>query len=316
MGHRFQPIDRIGAYVPAGRHPLPSSLLMCVIPARVAGVGHVSVCSPRATPETLAAAHITEADAFFELGGAHAIAALAYGTELVPKVDLIVGPGNSYVTAAKRAVYGHCGIDGLAGPSELVIIASADANPSLIATDLLAQAEHDTSARVMLLTDDDSLVVAVEREINAQIGRLETEAVARTAIATNGRTATLPLPSAIKAGNRIAPEHLALVGSGAESLASKAKNHGSLFIGAQAAPAFGDYGAGPNHVLPTAGTACYASGLSVLSFLALRTYEQAALPVSQPLAEQTALLAECEGLAAHARSTYRHHTRPSMSVSA
>ncbi len=299
MGHRAQPVRRAGIYVPAGRYPLPSTLLMCALPARVAGVERISVCTPRAVPETLAAAYIAGADELFETGGPQAIAALAFGTETIGAVDLIVGPGNSYVTAAKRAVYGVCGIDGLAGPSELVVIASRDEDRALVAADVLAQAEHDPSARVMLLADDAAFVAGVEREMSAQCERLATAAIASEALANHGCAAIVPLEEGIEAANQLAPEHLHLHGRAAERLAPRATCYGALFVGSASCAAFGDYGAGPNHVLPTGGTARFASGLSVLTFLRIGTYASADGSVSPSLVEQSATLAACEGLDAH-----------------
>ena len=302
IGHRVQPVRSAGAYVPGGGHPLPSSLLMCTIPARVAGVSYVAVCSPKAAPETLAAAYIVGIDAFYVAGGVQAIAALAFGTETIPSVDLIVGPGNAYVTAAKRLVYGVCGIDALAGPSEIIIVAAGDANPEFVAADLLAQAEHDVLARAILLTDDQTFADAVEAELEIQLEGLQTAHVAREALESSGGCAVLPLDAAIKIANAVAPEHLHLQGKRAEALADAATSYGELFIGSQAAEVFGDYGTGPNHVLPTSGSARFSSGLSVLTFLTLRTYQQMDAAPGSALIEHTARLAEAEGLAAHRRS--------------
>ncbi len=305
MGHRLEPVRRVGVYVPGGRYPLASTLLMCVVPARVAGVERLTVCTPRAALETLAAAYIAGVDDVFEIGGAQAIAALAYGTESIAPVDLIVGPGNSYVTAAKRAVYGRCGIDGLAGPSELVVVASGDADPGLVAADLLAQAEHDTSARVMLLSDDAALIANVEAELRAQLDDVTTAATAQAAFDANGSAVVLTLEQAIEAANRLAPEHLHLQGRAAERLAHLARSYGSLFVGGATSATFGDYGAGPNHVLPTGGTARFTSGLSVLTFLNVRTFAVAGNHVDRTLIEQSAMLAEGEGLDGHRRSVLR-----------
>lgn len=302
VGHRAIPVARAGAYVPGGRHPLPSSLLMSVIPARVAGVEHVTVCTPRAAPQTLAAAHVAGADRVFEIGGAQAIAALAYGTRSVPRVDLVVGPGNAYVTAAKRFVFGACGIDMLAGPSELVVIASQDADPQWIAADLLAQAEHDVAARVLFMTDGVLLADAVDAALAAQLDSLETAPVARAALERQACCAILALPEAIAAANALAPEHLALHGERAEALAGAATAYGSLFVGSRSAEVFGDYGIGPNHVLPTSSTARFAGGLSVLTFLNVRTYVRAIGAADFAVVAETAELAATEGLVAHRRA--------------
>jgi histidinol dehydrogenase len=299
LGHRAMPIESAGIYVPAGRHPLPSSLLMGAIPARVAGVGKRVVCTPRAGREVLAAAFIAGVDAIFEIGGAQAIAALAYGTQTVPRVDLIVGPGNAYVTAAKRAVFGVCGIDALAGPSEILIVASGDADAEFVAADLLAQAEHDDDARALLLTDDrpfaKSVAVCVERRLQT----LPTAGTARASLERRGGYAIVPLDDAPELCDAIAPEHLSLQGARAEALADRCRAYGSLFVGGGAAEVLGDYGSGPNHVLPTGGSARYASGLSVLTFLALRTYERCPGKSDRRIANDAAILAGAEGLAAH-----------------
>ncbi|MGC2129358.1 MAG: histidinol dehydrogenase [Candidatus Aquilonibacter sp.] len=255
LGHRVVPLERVGIYVPAGRHPLPSSLLMGAIPARVAGVRERAVCTPRAAREVLAAAHVAGVDEVFEVGGAQAIAALAYGTQSIPRVDLIVGPGNAYVTAAKRAVFGVCGIDALAGPSEIAIVASADANADLVAADMLAQAEHDPDARALLITDDRTFARAVGERIDERLTRLDTAPTARTSLERSGGFVVLALEDAPGFCNRLAPEHLSLQGTRAEALASRCSTYGTLFIGEAAAEVFGDYGSGPNHVLHTGGTA-------------------------------------------------------------
>jgi len=302
IGHRFQPVECVGAYVPAWRQPRLSSLLMCVVPARVAGVARIAVCSPTMTPEVLAAAHAAGVDEYYAVGGPQAIAALAFGTETIPKVDLIVGPGNAYVTAAKRLVYGTCGIDALAGPSEVLVIASADANAELVAADLLAQAEHDVDARAMLLTDSPPFADAVEEELRSQINELPAPETARAALASQGSSTVIALEAAIVLANRLAPEHLHLHGKRAEALAVRATAYGELFVGADAAEVFGDYGIGPNHVLPTSGSARFSSGLSVLTFLTLRTFQEMDAPPARALIEETALLAEAERLPAHRRS--------------
>jgi histidinol dehydrogenase len=302
MGHRIEPVARAGAYVPAGRYPLPSTLLMCAIPARIAGVQSIVVCSPRASAEVLAAAHVAGVDRFFVAGGAQAIAAMAYGTRLIPRVDLIVGPGNAYVAAAKRAVFGACGIDAIAGPSEVLVIASADAEAELVAADLLAQSEHDASARAMLLCDSSSLTDAVERELQQQLAGLATAETARTALRDNGSVSIVALEEAVALARQLAPEHLHLHGAAAEALADRTSNYGALFIGSGASEVFGDYGAGPNHVLPTNGTARFSSGLSVLTFLKIRTFLRCSDTPSESLIRDTGVLARAEGLAAHAQA--------------
>jgi histidinol dehydrogenase len=299
MGHRAIPIERVGIYVPGGRYPLPSTVLMCVIPARVAGVAEVVLCTPKASPETLAAAHEVGVDVVYHVGGAQAIAAMAFGTETIPKVDLIAGPGNAYVTAAKRLVSGVCGIDMLAGPSELVVIASAGARANLVAADLLAQAEHDPLARVMLLTDDAALAESVDAALNRRLATLSTADTARASLERTGCCVIVPLDGAVERANAIAPEHLALHGAAAESLELRLHSYGSLFVGAMAAEVFSDYGIGPNHVLPTGGSARFTSGLSVMTFLKLRTYLRSGAMLDSAVIRDTAAFAQLEGLTAH-----------------
>ncbi len=299
LGHRAVPLERVGIYVPAGRHPLPSSLLMGAIPAQVAGVRERVVCTPRAGREVLAAAHVAGIDEVFEVGGAQAIAALAYGTQRIARVDLIVGPGNAYVTAAKRAVFGTCGIDALAGPSEIAIVASGDANADLVAADMLAQAEHDPDARALLITDDRTFAQAVGQRIDERLTQLETAATARLSLERSGGFVLLALEDAPGFCNRLAPEHLSLQGTRAEALAPRCSTYGTLFVGEAAAEVFGDYGSGPNHVLPTGGTARFSSGLSVMNFLTLRTFERSLGNADRRIANDAAILAQAEGLAAH-----------------
>jgi histidinol dehydrogenase len=302
LGHRVVPIQRAGLYVPGGAHPLPSSLLMCAIPARVAGVSRIAVCTPKAATATLAAADVAGVTEMYELGGAQAIAALAYGTETIERVDLIAGPGNAYVAAAKRLVLGACGIDALAGPSEVLVIASDDADPRLVALDLLAQAEHDPLASAMLLTESAALAGAVDAEIDRELESLATARVAKASIERNGRCVVVELDEAAHICNRLAPEHVALHGAAAESLAPSLHAYGELFVGGQTAEVFGDYGSGPNHVLPTNGSARFTSGLSVFTFLTIRTYQRSRGPIPIDIANETAILARAEGLEAHARA--------------
>jgi histidinol dehydrogenase len=302
VGQRIVPIERVGVYVPGGAHPLPSSLLMCTIPAQVAGAASIAVCTPRAAPETLAAARVAGVDEIYEIGGAQAIAAMAYGTKRIARVDLVAGPGNAYVTAAKRLVLGACGIDALAGPSEVLVIASGDADARLVALDLLAQAEHDPLASAILLTDAPRLADAVDAQIECELASLETAGVARASLERNGRCAVLALEEAARLCNRLAPEHVALHGARAQALADSLHAYGALFIGEETAEVFGDYGSGPNHVLPTSGSARFSSGLSVYTFLTVRTYQRALGAAPRGIAEHAAILAQSEGLAAHRRA--------------
>lgn len=299
-GHRWLPVRRVGAYAPGGRHPLPSSVLMTVVPARVAGVDEVVVASPRPAPITLAAAFVAGADRLLAVGGAQAIAALAFGCPGAP-VDVVVGPGNRYVTAAKRCLVGEVGIDGLAGPSELLVLADGSASARLVAADLLAQAEHDVDAAPWLVTTDAALVDAVERELARQLEDLPTAAVAHAALLANGRAVVArDRAEAIALANARAPEHLELCVADPERWIDGLSAYGSLFVGAGTAEVFGDYGAGPNHVLPTGGGARFQAGLSVATFLRPATHLAIADP--RALVADCAALARCEGLEAHARA--------------
>lgn len=298
-GHRWIPVESVGAYAPGGRYPLPSSVLMTVTPARIAGVTSVWLASPRPSHLTLAAAWVAGADGLVAVGGAQAIAALAFGT-VSPPCSLIVGPGNKWVTAAKRHLYGEVGIDGLAGPSEILVIADTEADPARVAADLLAQAEHDVDAVPVLVTTSEDLIERVEKELAAQLADLPTEEVARAAMA-NGMCVLVPsLARAADVSDSFAPEHLALHVEDPRALALQLRSYGSMFIGGSTAEAFADYGAGPNHVLPTGGGARYQAGLSVFTFLKPATW--LAVDDPQPLIEDTAKLARLEGLEAHARA--------------
>jgi phosphoribosyl-ATP pyrophosphohydrolase/phosphoribosyl-AMP cyclohydrolase/histidinol dehydrogenase len=301
-GHRWVPVSAVGAYAPGGRHPLPSSVLMTVIPAWVAGVKTVWVASPRPTDVTMAAAAVAGADGLLAVGGAQAIAALAFGT-LSPACDLIVGPGNKYVTAAKKHVFGEVGIDGLAGPSEILVIADEHADPALVAADLLAQAEHDIDALPMLVTTSLRLDNNVDYEIALQLADLPTSTVARQAL-TNGFALVVgSLEEAVAAAEHVAPEHLALHVDQPDALLKDLASYGSVFIGGQSAEAFADYGVGPNHVLPTGGGARFQSGLSIHTFLKAPTWSR--LDDPSQLVDDTVLLARLEGLEAHARAARR-----------
>jgi len=303
-GHSIAAVERAGCYAPGGRFPLPSSVLMTVVTARTAGVDHVWVASPRPAPITLAAAHVAQADALIPAGGAHAIAALAYGAGPVPICDVIVGPGNKWVTAAKQLVAGQVRIDMLAGPSELVILADESADPALVAADLLAQSEHDPDAFPVLISMVEPLLDAVERALSQQIVTLSTKQTARRAL-SNGFCAFIPdLEHVLAVCDQLAPEHLELFLKNPQKVVSRLRHYGSLFIGSRAGEVLGDFGAGPNHVLPTGGTARFSGGLSVLNFLRVRTWLQInnTLADSTLLAADAAALARLEGLEAHARA--------------
>lgn len=302
-GHTLSPVDRAGCYAPGGRYPLPSSVLMTAITARAAGVGEVWVASPRAAPVTLAAAWVSGADAVLAVGGAHAISGMAYGAGVVPRMDVIVGPGNRWVTAAKQLVAGQVGIDMLAGPSELVVLADASADPDRIAADLLGQAEHDPDARPILVTWDPSLPARVDAALAAQLRTLSTREVAAAAVANGFSVLCADAAEALSVCDRLAPEHLEVLTVEAEAHARALRHYGGLFVGGASAEVFGDYGVGPNHVLPTGTAARFTGGLNVLHFLRVRTWLQmAGGPALSAVIDDAAQLARLEGLEAHARS--------------
>ena len=298
-GHRWVPVKTAGAYAPGGRYPLPSSVLMTVIPARVAGVDQIWVASPRPTHVTLAAAAVAGADGFLAIGGAQAIAALAFGV-FSPPSDVVVGPGNRWVTAAKKHLFGEIGIDGLAGPSEIVVVADAASDPHLVAADLLAQAEHDPDALPILVTDTPALLQEVERIIDEELETLPTGDIASAALDGGYAIVVEDMDVAVDLCNHIAPEHLALHVEFPHAMAGRLSAYGSLFVGEESAEVFADYGAGPNHVLPTDGGARFQSGLSVATFLKAPTW----LTLTDPgmISGDAARLARLEGLEAHARA--------------
>lgn len=250
-GHTVAPVDTAGCYAPGGRYPLPSSVLMTVLTARVAGVERVWVASPRPAQVTLAAAFVSGADALLAVGGAQAIAAMAFGTGPVPACDVIVGPGNRWVTAAKALVSGRCAIDMLAGPSECLVFADDSAAPDVVAADLIAQAEHDVDALPILVTLDEALVGKVERELESQLATLPTADVARVAVSRGYAVVVDSVDDGVRACDVIAPEHLEVMTREADEVAKRLNHYGGLFVGPASAEVFGDYGAGPNHVLPT-----------------------------------------------------------------
>eukprot|EP00937_MAST-01D_sp_MAST-1D-sp2_P001866 g1866.t1 len=302
-GHQVVPMEVAGCYAPGGRYPLPSSVLMTALTARAAGVRTVWVASPRPTTVTLAAAHVAGADAVLAAGGAQAVAALAYGVGDVPACDIIVGPGNRWVTAAKSLVAGRCAIDMLAGPSECLCLCDSTADPAVVAHDLLAQAEHDTDAMPILVTTDATLPARVNAEIAAQLETLPTAETARVSVAKGIAVACGSMDEAIAVTDRFAPEHLEVQTADSQAVADRVGHYGGLFIGPRAAEVFGDYGAGPNHVLPTGGTARYTGGLSVFSFLRVRTWMRVDdAEASQVQVVDAACLARLEGLEGHARA--------------
>jgi len=303
MGHRVIPVTTAGCYAPGGRFPLPSTVLMTAVTARAAGVEHVLVCSPKPQPVTLAAAHVAGADGLLAIGGAHAIAAMAFGTETVPACDVIVGPGNAWVTAGKQLVAGRVRIDSLAGPSELLVVADASTDPALAAADLLGQAEHDVMAVPAVIALDDGITEAIESEIERQLADLPTAEIASAALHNGYAVRVSGLEEAFELCDLIAPEHLQWMASGTETALDRLRHYGGLFLGAGAAEVLGDYGAGPNHVLPTGGSARAKGGLNVLDYLKVNTFMEAVDPEeSKGLATDAAALAKMEGLAAHERA--------------
>jgi histidinol dehydrogenase len=303
-GHTIAPVDCAGCYAPGGRYPLPSSVLMTAITARVAGVRTVYVASPRPALATLAAAHVAEADGLLAIGGAQAIAAMAWGIEPVQRAcDVIVGPGNQWVTAAKSLVSGLCAIDMLAGPSEVLVIADEKSNADTIAADLLAQAEHDTEARPILVSPSLSKIEEVNQRLQARLAILPTADTARFAVQKGFAVLVDNMEEAIQISDLIGPEHLEIHTENPATIARQCSHYGAVFIGEGSAEVLGDYGAGPNHVLPTCGTARYTGGLSVFTFLRIRTWmEIDNLATAQDLVRDCVALARVEGLEGHARS--------------
>lgn len=306
LGQMFTAIERIGVYVPGGTAPLPSSLLMSAIPAQVAGCREIIVCSPPSSdgeiaPVVLAAAYVTGIDKVYRLGGAQAIAAMAYGTESIPAVDKIVGPGNLFVTLAKRQVYGAVGIDGLLGPTETLVIADDTANAAFIAADLLAQAEHDVLASAILLTPSAPLMEQVGMEIGRQVESLARAEIALTALAhRGGGVLVASVDEAIEVANEYAVEHLCLSVRDPANYLGKVRNAGAVFLGEHTCEVLGDYVAGPSHSLPTGGTARFSSGLSVLDFVKISAVIALEPGSAAQLAAPAERLARAEGLTAHA----------------
>jgi sulfopropanediol 3-dehydrogenase len=307
-GQRVIPIERVGVYVPGGNFPLVSSLLMGAVPARAAGVTEIAVCTPPGPdgnihPAVLAAAYIADIDELYTIGGIQAIGALAYGTESIKAVDKIVGPGNKYVTAAKKEVYGDVGIDFIAGPSEVLIIADKSAEPAWIAADLLAQAEHDIMAVPLLVTSSKELAQQVNEEIDCQLSQLDTREIARQSLEKNGCTILVEtLEQAVEFSNIKAPEHLELQVEDPEPYILKLRNYGTLFIGNYAAEVLGDYSSGLNHTLPTGRATRYTGGLSVRDFVKIQTTLRADKKGMSLIGKDALQIARMEGLSAHANT--------------
>ncbi len=308
MGQKVIPVDRAGLYVPGGTAAYPSTVLMDSIPAKIAGVKEVCIVTPpmadgKVNPVILAAAVIAGVDRVFKVGGAQAIAALAFGTESIPKVDKIVGPGNAFVAEAKKQVYGTVSIDMIAGPSEILVVADDTCEPSYIAADLLSQAEHDKMASAVLLTDSYSFAQSVSKELEKQIPLLPRSEIARTSIDNNGKIIVAQdLRVAIDIANEIAPEHLELCVDNPFDYLDSIRHAGSIFMGKYCPEALGDYFAGPNHTLPTSGTAKFSSPLSVDDFVKKTQYTYYTKAALEAVADDVAFFAEKEGLTAHAKS--------------
>ncbi len=307
LGLRWTPVDAAGLYVPGGLAAYPSSVLMNAIPARIAGVGRVVIVTPapggKLNPLVLAAADLAGVGEIYRVGGAQAIAALAYGTKSIAAVDKIVGPGNAYVAAAKRLVFGQVGIDSIAGPSEVLIVADKANDPAWIAADLLAQAEHDESAQSILIADDEPFARAVAAEVDRQLAALPREAIARASWQNHGAIIVVKdFSTAPALIDRIAPEHLQLCLADPKPVADRVRHAGAIFLGAHTPEAIGDYVGGPNHVLPTSRSARFSSGLGVVDFMKRTTILGCSREALTALGESAATLADAEGLDAHARS--------------
>lgn len=304
LGWRWTPIEAVGIYVPGGRAAYPSTVLMNAVPAKAAGVGRIAMVTPpgRLQPAVLAAAQTAGVTEIWRVGGAQAVAALAYGAGPIRPVDKIVGPGNAFVTAAKRRVYGTVGIDALAGPSEIVVVADGMNNPAWIAADLLSQAEHDPAAQSILITDDEDFAAKVEAAIESQLQGLATGVDARASWENHGAVVIAPLDAAPGLVDEIAPEHVEFALEEPERLSDRVRHAGAIFLGRHAPEAIGDYVAGSNHVLPTSRAARFSSGLSLYDFLKRTSIVKCDARSFAALAPATIALAEAEGLPAHARS--------------
>lgn len=308
LGQKISPLERVGVYVPAGTAPLPSTVLMNVIPAKVAGVEEVILCSPPGKDGKmhrliLACAKLAGVDRAFMVGGAQAVGAMAYGTKTVPKVDKIVGPGNIFVATAKKQVFGTCGIDMIAGPSEILIIADETANPAYVAADLLSQAEHDVLASSILVTCSEALVIEVKAELDKQISMLDRAEIAKKSLDEYGAIIlTNTIDQAVKISNIIAPEHLELCVKDPLTVMPSIKNAGAIFLGNYSPEPLGDYFAGPNHTLPTAGTARFFSPLGVYDFIKRQSIISYSQEAFGEICDDVADFARAEGLSAHARA--------------
>lgn len=307
LGQKITPMEKVGIYVPGGTAAYPSTVLMTAIPAKIAGCGEIVMVTPPGkngiSPEILAAAEIAGADRIFRVGGAQAIAALAYGTETIPRVDKIVGPGNAYVAEAKRQVFGQVAIDMIAGPSEILIIADEKSSPAHVAADMLSQAEHDKLASAVLITTSRDLAEQVQKELEAQLLELPRKEIARASLEGQGKIIlAASIPQAIQISNRLAPEHLELMVERPMDYLDSIQNAGSVFLGRYCPEPVGDYWAGPNHTLPTSGTARFSSPLSVDDFVKKSQFTAYSQEALQKAGRKIAAFAQAEGLHAHARS--------------
>eukprot|EP00529_Nitzschia_sp_RCC80_P024616 CAMPEP_0113453420 /NCGR_PEP_ID=MMETSP0014_2-20120614/7347_1 /TAXON_ID=2857 /ORGANISM="Nitzschia sp." /LENGTH=452 /DNA_ID=CAMNT_0000344811 /DNA_START=391 /DNA_END=1749 /DNA_ORIENTATION=+ /assembly_acc=CAM_ASM_000159 len=326
-GHTVSPCSAAGCYAPGGRYPLPSSVLMTAVTARAAGVSMVVLASPKPQPITLAAAHVSDVDFFLPVGGAQAVAALAYGVDGVttanngsdssttstPPCDVICGPGNQWVTAAKSIVNGKCGIDMLAGPSEVLVICDESASANVVAADLIAQAEHDVVARAILLSTNEETIQQIDAEVAKQVDALPepNRSTAKAALGQSFAVLCETMDQCVKISDDIAPEHLEIQTKDSQAVADSCQNYGGLFIGAHAAEVLGDYGAGPNHTLPTGGTGKYTGGLSVFCFLRIRTWmriDEVESKEAQTMVDDSIVMARLEGLEGHARAAEARKT--------
>lgn len=299
LGHRIIALESVGCYIPGGNYPLPSSAIMTIIPAKVAKVQRIYAFSPKIKPETIVASHLSGANKIYKIGGVQAIAAAAYGTETINKVNKIVGPGNKYVTAAKKEVYGVCGIDFLAGPSEVLIIADETANLEFVAADMLSQCEHDLDARAILVTFDTKIAKEVNKIANDMLKILPTKEIAQKSYNKSICVICKDFDEAIDIANKKAPEHLELCVDKANEKSCLFRNYGSLFIGNYSAEVFGDYTSGTNHTLPTNGVAKYSGGLSVFDYVKIQTYQMSSRLNARHLAKTASIMADIEGLYAH-----------------
>lgn len=297
LGHKIIPLEKVGCYIPGGNYPLPSTAIMTIVPAVVAGVKEIIAVSPKAKPVTVAAAKLAGATKIFNIGGVQAIAALAYGTETIDAVDKIVGPGNKYVATAKKIVYGDCGIDFVAGPSEVMVVADNSANPEFVAADLLAQCEHDKDARAYLLCFDRDFAVKVDKCARKFLETLQTADIARVSYEKSTAYVVKDLQEAVEIANKKAPEHLELCLNEVENSVDLFRHYGSLFIGNYSAEVFGDYVSGTNHTLPTGRAARYTGGLSVFDYIKIQTFQK--IENVEKFAKYASILAEQEGLFAH-----------------